>query len=121
MSTWCRRYREAAACTLLFLFQANVIAALRPETVKAWEEYVRNANQRRSQSQQSGCFEWTACSPDLRQAMLAGQIVVRPIKAVLPGMDVRVPGGDIHHVVGGMFLKGEKSDRIRRILDNYAH
>jgi len=53
--------------------------------------------------------------------VLAGEIIVKPIAAFVPRADLRVPGGEIHHTIGTMFLKGEKIARIRRVIDDYPH
>ncbi|MDQ2944740.1 MAG: hypothetical protein M3Y27_02130 [Acidobacteriota bacterium] len=105
------------------LFQLNLCAeAVRPETLTAWEEYLHELEQQRTERQQAGCYLWIACSPDLKQAVLAGQIVVKPVNAAMSGTDTtRVSGGELRHTFGGMFLKGETAARIRAVLDDYPH
>lgn len=100
---------------------SSAAAALRPETNAAFDRYLRELEQRRTQQQQSGCYLWLDCAPEIKSAVLAGQIVVKPITAVLPHADLHVPGGDIRHTLGATFIKGETIGRIRRVLDDYAH
>jgi hypothetical protein len=57
----------------------------------------------------------------MKQAVLAGQIVVKPINAILPQVETRVPGGEIRHTFGAIFLPGENIARIRRVLDDYPN
>jgi hypothetical protein len=94
---------------------------MRPDTSAAFDRYLHNLEQRRAEQQQSGCNLWVDSAPDLKQSVLAGQIVVKPITAFVPKADLRVPGGDLHHTVGVMFLKGETIARMRRVIDDYAH
>lgn len=96
-------------------------AILKTETSAGFDRYVHNLDQLRAQQQRSGCFLLLDCSPELKQAVMTEQIVVKPMVAVLPHVDLRVPGGEIHHTVGATFIKGETIARIRRVLDDYAH
>lgn len=110
-----------AGSLLMVWSGSSAWAALQPDTSGGFDRYLHDMAQRRADQQQSGCYLWLDCTPALKQSVLAGQIVVNPITAVLPQTDLRVPGGEIRHTVGAMFIKGENIGRIRRVLDDYAH
>jgi hypothetical protein len=96
-------------------------AVIRPETVSAFDRYLQNLEQRRAEQQKSGCYLSIDCSPELKQAVLTGQIVVEPITAVMPRVEMRVPGGEIRHTFGAIFLPGENISQIRHVLDDYPN
>jgi hypothetical protein len=91
---------------------------LQPETVNAWNEYVRSADlQMKDRLSGKASFLWTNESPDRRQRVARGGIVVA---SVLPHGTLKVPKGLIHHWIGSVFIPGATIDSISALLQNYG-
>jgi hypothetical protein len=97
-------------------FGANVID-LQTDTIKAWEEYVREADAR-MQTRLGGQtpFLWIDESPDRSRRIKEGEIVVAP--AVSHGTQ-HVPNGLIHDWIGGVFIPGAKVERLFAVMQDY--
>lgn len=94
-------------------------ASMRPETGDGFDQYLADLEQRRAANNAAGHFLWIDGAPDLRQTVLAGQPVVRPITSVIVGVKPRVPGGEIHHTVGATFVPGASIESVRKVLHDY--
>jgi hypothetical protein len=70
-------------------------AELKPETVQAWNQYVRSADSHMRERLDPGHqFLWTDESPDRSARLRRGEILIAPM--IGPGTR-RVPDGLIHH------------------------
>src|ERR1700692_4445016 len=81
---------------------------LKPDTLKAWDEYVLKATaamQRRVQS--GGPFLWMDESKDRRARVRSGEIVVWPAGESNPK---RVAAGLIHDWMGAVFIPNVRID-----------
>lgn len=115
---------STSAIGLTLLVSGALSAAeLRPETVRAWDNYLASAHARMANRARSD-FLWVDESDDRRQRVRAGEIVVAPIQ---PKMPIAVPHGLVHHWIGAYFIAGthlqEVVDRLRdydRYDDFYA-
>jgi len=77
-------------------------AELKPETLRAWEQYVSNADSRMHARLEPGRhFLWTDEAPDRGARVRGGEILVAPVDG--SGMQ-HVPDGLIHHWVGSLFI-----------------
>ena len=86
-------------------------AELPRERIDSWDAYVRLTEERIASELGSAegflaqDFEDSATAD--REALLAGELVVRRMKSVRPdGSDIDVPGGMIHHWRGAIFIPG---------------
>ncbi len=90
---------------------------LKPETVNAWNAYVRNADLRmKDRVEGKTSFLWTNESADRRQRVGRGEIPVAP---VLSHGTQNVPNGLIHHWIGGVFIPGATIDSLSAVMQNY--
>jgi hypothetical protein len=102
-------------CFLLCLgANAQLIAALKPETVREFDSYqaaVDQELQQRLHGQRA--FLWIEDHADLKRQAEQGQVVTYPIT----GADGRsVSSGLVHDWVGDIYLRGIKLDTIRDFL-----
>jgi hypothetical protein len=92
---------------------------LHPETVTAWDEYVRQVDsglQERLCSDAS--FLWTLEDGARAARVRNGEIVVSPV----PGQNPRkVPNGLIHHWIGAVFVPNVKLDDALQVTRDYDH
>jgi len=102
------------------LFPLRVHAAnLKPETVAAWDDYVRSTNvSLENRVRPGGSFLWTGEAPERIAKVHKGEIVVAPAAEQNP---LRVEGGLIHHWMGAAFVPGTKLDDILDVLRDYDH
>jgi hypothetical protein len=111
-----------SAFLILVLLGATPVPAcasdLQPETVKAWNDYVRTADLRmKDRLEGKASFLWTNESPDRRQRVGQGEIAVTPVLA--HGV-LKVPKGLIHHWIGGVFIPGATVDSLSALMQNYG-
>lgn len=92
-------------------------ATLQPETVQAWDSYIRTADmQLRERIRPGGSFLWTLEDPARAAKVRGGELVVGPA----PGQNLKkVPGGLIHHWIGAAFLPGLNINRILEVTRDY--
>jgi hypothetical protein len=104
---------------LLLLLAAPVMKAtdLRPETIQAWDAYVRQA-QARTEQRVSGRapFLWLDETPELRDRVRAGEVVAEPEAG---GSPHAVAHGLIHHWIGAVFVPNVKLDDVMSVLNEY--
>ncbi len=106
-----------------------LIVKLQPATVKAWERYYKGADQRvrRQVSDPNKFLARDHLSTDERETiwkkLRAGEIFVQHVtQGVIPaGQKFVVPGGEIHHVWGSVFLPRVKLAELLRFLQDYDH
>ncbi|MDR1728138.1 MAG: hypothetical protein LBT74_09505 [Acidobacteriota bacterium] len=104
----------AIAATLLAALAASA-ADLTPEAVKAWDDYV-SARERRIEAELESTegflamdFQNPQAAAAERRSVLAGEVSVRGMAAgagATSGTSVQVPGGEIHHLRGAVFIPG---------------
>jgi hypothetical protein len=90
-------------------------ADLKPQTVEAFDLYIRQTEQRLDA--QKG-FLWADESADRAQRVRKGQILVQPMGAK-PEMDV--PGGLVHDWVGSVFVPGVTLEKTLAAMQDYNH
>jgi hypothetical protein len=101
------------------VMSARLIACdLKIETVNAWREYVRKADER-MQTRLEGKvpFLWLDESAGRRQRAGQGEAVIAP---VVSDGTVRVPGGLIHHWIGGMFIPHTTIQAVSAVTHDYS-
>jgi hypothetical protein len=105
------------ALSLLLVVPASYANELKPETLKAWEEYVQAANaQFRERLNQGSHFLRVEQEPDRVSSLIQGQILVEPV-----GRNGRenVPHGLIHDWYGAVFVPGANIEDVLSVLGDY--
>ena len=82
---------------------------LKPQTLRAWDEYVHSASARR--------FLWADENPQRAARLRAGEIVVAPGSETNPR---RVPYGLIYDWVGAAFFPGAHIDAMLPVVRDYS-
>lgn len=108
--------------TAFFVLLAPALSAgveLKPETLKAWEAYVRTT-QARMEERAAGRapFLWVDERPGLAQRVRAGEVLTEPVGTYSPHP---APHGLIHDWVGAVFIPEAQLDEVMRVLDDYDH
>jgi hypothetical protein len=129
----CHAWHHTARRILLFsavlaLQAAPVPAAeLQPATLRAWNTYVEATERRIAAELRSNSgflaldFQTGTGAAVERQAVLAGEILVRKMETAYPGAEkIVVPGGMIHHWRGGVFIPGGNLEEILSRVTNPA-
>ena len=107
----------ALAVALVSLSQLAVAADLEPETIAAWDKYVKGINARIQKPVSPGApFLLTDQVPGQAAKLRAGEIVTAPAG---PQMPLRVPRGLIHDWAGASFIPNARLDDVLRILKDY--
>jgi len=92
-------------------------AELKPETLNAWEEYVRGTNLRMQERVSPGhIFLWTDENALRAQRVHAGEVIVAPATEHTPH---HVSSGLIHHWIGAAFVRDAKLDDVLNVLRDY--
>jgi hypothetical protein len=93
-------------------------ATLKPETVKAWEEYIQAVDCRvRDRAAGRGTFLQTDESSDRAAKVREGKAVMTSATRNNPKM---VPSGLIHDWIGAVFIPHTTLDRVLAVLRDYA-
>ena len=118
----------AALCSVL-MFPARALAEkLSAGTTQAWDRYLAWAdakNQREISDPRGFLFE-DFLPPQERakviQDLLAGDIIVKRVVGVIPpGVDFKVPDGEIHHWWGSVLVPGIRLPELLKFLKDYDH
>jgi hypothetical protein len=113
-----------AVIVLISLSSVPLLAAapisnqLQPETIEAWDEYIRNVDshvQARSAGEMP--FLWIDESVHRARRIGQGEILVAP---VLPHGTQSVPNGLIHHWIGGVFIPGATIGGLAAVVQNHG-
>jgi hypothetical protein len=102
-------------------------AELRPETVAAFEEYVKLTDARSSEELRSGTnLLWIDALPEgeraqAYEALKRGEVKVQKLETLENGQKIRCPGGMIHHWAGVVFIPGAKLQDVLRVVQDYDH
>jgi hypothetical protein len=92
-------------------------ATLKPEALKAWEDYVENASGGiRERANSPSDFLRIDATPAVAAKVHSGQIVVSPAAAHIPK---KIPSGLIHHWVGTAFLPNKTIKDVAAVIRDY--
>jgi hypothetical protein len=99
---------------------------LKPQTVAAFDEYVRRTENRMSDDLRENHFLAVDSLPDvMRQQAYAslwlGQVYIQPLHTLKDGKPLRVPFGLIHHWVGVAFIPQATIPQVADVLQDYEH
>ncbi len=92
-------------------------AELKPETIQAWDDYVRGMNAQMKARLEVGRFLWVDQQPGRGQEVRRGAILVIPAGAHNPSA---VPNGLIHHWIGAAFVPGATLEDMFSVVRNYG-
>jgi hypothetical protein len=92
-------------------------AELKPETVKAWKDYIRDADLRmQDRLGTRPPFLWTDESADRQFRLLRGEVVVAPV--VKHGTQ-NIPNGLIHDWIGAVFIPKGTIEGLWAVVHDY--
>jgi hypothetical protein len=100
---------------------------LKPDTVTAFNEYVKLTDARNSAELQRGTnLLWIDGLPEgeraqAYEALKRGEVKVHKLETLDNGEKIRCPGGMIHHWVGAAFVPGAKLQDVLGVLQDYDH
>ena len=98
---------------------------LKPDTVTAFNEYVKLTDARNSAELQRGTnLLWIDGLPEgeraqAYEALKRGEVKVHKLETLDNGEKIRCPGGMIHHWVGVVFVPGAKLQGVLGVLQDY--
>jgi hypothetical protein len=107
-------------CSLFAVAGELVNAAeLAPETVKAWDAYVRRADARmHSWHERDRPFLWSDGASDWGQRLRQGEVLAAPLAG---HGTVGVPHGLIHHWTGAIFIPSATLESVLDVIHDYSH
>lgn len=92
-------------------------AQLPPAMVRAWEDYLSNADrQMQARIQCKQPFLWIDEAPGRAARVRNGEIVAEPLQS--PGTE-HVANGLIHHWIGAVFIPGASSGELLSVVHDY--
>lgn len=117
---WCK-VALAALKILPFtlLVAAGESAVLKPETVSAWQDYIKQEDlsvHKRTADGQS--FFWADQNPTRFEKLRAGSMIVEPMGEPNP---LHVPSGLIHHWIGAVFIPNSTAEDLLSVTRDYGH
>jgi hypothetical protein len=108
----------ALLSSLLWAPTLTKAAELKPETVKAWDEYIRGANARMAGRVHGAHFLWTDESPDRLSRVRQGEVVVSHAGERAPQ---NVTHGLIHDWIGAAFIPDVRMADLFSVVRDYGH
>ena len=88
---------------------------LKPKTLEAFDQYVRQTEDRLNASK---TFLWADESPDRARRIRQGEVVVMPFHE---RPEIKVKDGLIHDWVGSIFIPGVTMERVLAMVQDYNH
>lgn len=99
--------------------QAVSVVQLKPETLDAFQTYVRDAEEAMQPSLEGGApFLWTDENPDRARRVRKGEI---PAQLWIGDSPVRVPGGLIHDWIGAAYIPRTNLEKVLDRVQDYDH
>ncbi|MGA2132868.1 MAG: hypothetical protein ABSH50_11295 [Bryobacteraceae bacterium] len=111
--------RAAAVLAWMVTLAGARAAELQPETIQAFDRYIREAEARAGpRAQPGGQFLWTAEDPRRLAQVLAGQVAIENLggEGTIP-----VPQGLIHDWIGAVFIPGATLPRTLALVQDFDH
>jgi hypothetical protein len=113
---------KATALAGVLILSASAVSnaaelQLKPETLAAWQSYIRTADSRMQERLHGGApFLWIDESAERGRRVRAGEILVTPVSEQSP---VRVPNGLIHDWIGAAFFPNASLADILAVVQDY--
>src|SRR5712692_5297449 len=93
-------------------------AELKPETLAAFDKYIRLKEARLEQPPAGGSFLWADAAPDRTRQLRDGAVLAQPAS---DQREVKVPDGLIHDWVGAVFIPGTTVDKTIFLVQDYSN
>ena len=116
-----------ATCAVSALLAPPASATeLKPETVAAFDRYIRATEQRMADDLRDGHFFIVDCLPDPERnqaysQLKQTQLYIEPLHTKENGKSLQGPAGLIHHWVGVAFIPGATLSQTLAVLQDYDH
>jgi hypothetical protein len=94
-------------------------AELKPETVTAFDRYVKLTEEGFAKNQGFENFLWLDHHPTEKTMVWLQQSVVAPMRTLDHGAEIEVPGGVIQHWMGAAYLENATLEKVRDVVLNY--
>ena len=107
---------KLAVCFAL-LSPAIVAAELKPETIRAWDDYVQAASSRMAARVHDGKFLWIDDSADRSRRVRQGEVIVAPMGEHTPK---GVSHGLIHDWIGSVFIPNVRLADVFDVVRDYS-
>ena len=91
-------------------------AELKPQTVQAFDSYVRAAEARMNGGREAGPFLWSDRTPARIEHVRKGEVIAEPWSG---NGEIEVPDGLIHDWIGAVFIPGATLDGTLRLVQDY--
>jgi hypothetical protein len=93
-----------------------------PETIAAFDHYVKLTEDGFAKHRGFEDYLWLDHHPDEKSLVWLQQSVVRPMQTLDQGKEIEVPGGEIQHWLGAVFVEraDTDADHLRGLLLNFA-
>lgn len=97
-------------------------AELQPETVAAFDRYVKLTEDGFAANKGFNNFLWVDHHPKDKSLVWLGQSVIRPMQTLDHGKEIEVPGAVLQHWLGSVYLESSNAniDNARGLLMNLA-
>jgi hypothetical protein len=102
-------------------------ATLKPDTVAAFNQYVKLTDARNDEEQRDGTrLLWIDALPESERAqaygaLKRGEVQMQRLETRENGKKIRCPDAMIHHWVGVVFIPGVKLQEVLAVLQDYDH
>jgi hypothetical protein len=106
---------------LIGAFSGLQAAELKPETIAAFDRYVKVTEDGFAKQQGFENFLWLDHHPDQKTLVWLQQSVVAPMHTLDQGAEIEVPGGVIQHWLGAVYLERSDTDagHLQGLLMNF--
>ena len=106
---------------LIGAFSGLQAAELKPETIAAFDRYVKLTEDGFAKHRGYEDFLWLDHHPDQKSLVWLQQSVVAPMQTLDQGKEIEVPGGVIQHWLGAVYLERSDTDagHLRGLLLNF--
>jgi hypothetical protein len=120
-SAYIERVNVFRYLALLVLVASGLPAAdLKPETIAAFDRYVKLTEEGFAKNQGFENFLWLDHHPKEKSMVWLQQSIVAPMQTLDQGKAIEVPDGVIQHWLGVVYLENADVDHVRGLLMNLA-
>lgn len=109
---------SVAVLSVLGFSLTSPAAELAPDTLQAWNEYVRAENAKVAGRSPGKPFLWIDESPERQRRVHNGEILIAPAAKNVPQ---GIPHGLIHHWIGAAFLPDTRLEDVFHVVRDYGH
>jgi hypothetical protein len=109
--------QKVTGCYTL-LAAALAATELKPQTVQAFDDYIRQVESRLDDEVKSPAFLWSDQASQRNNQLRQGQVLAESLTGKNPKA---VPDGLIHDWIGAVFIPGATLERTLRLVQDYNH